>query len=191
MRIDPTDPLAPKVPFLDQREHFLVPGDRRSRNPAQPSKQLGPPRQRAACQLTNHTGVHQGALPHQKILEKRHAFSKVRYPNGSVYEDHFPGLGRRLRIGLMSGWEPPIAASRRAASRARRASRPACRRAVFSRIPVSFRASSINFSSRSRVVLMHIIMHDSCIRCQCPHPFAFLISSTSAGTIWNRSPTIP
>ena len=166
MRIDPTDPLAPKVPFFDQREHFLVPGDCRSRDPAQPSKQLGAPPQRATCQLTNHTGVHQGALLHQKILEKRHAFSKVRHPNGSVYQDHFPGLGRRRRIGRMSGWEPPIAASRRAASRARRASRPACRRAVFSRIPVSFLASSINSSSRSSVVRMQIIMHDSCIRCQ-------------------------
>ena len=56
--------------------------------------------------------------------------------------------------------EPPRAAKRRALSRAMRVSRPARTRAVFSLRPVRVRAFSMRASSRMRVVLICISMHN-------------------------------
>src|SRR5260370_295432 len=106
-----------KVARMRVLENFLIICKRRRRQFAQPCKQLRSAAQRSAREFANHPGVREHALLQEEILERRHTRAEVRHPNRRIDEDHFPGLGRRLGMGRMSGSEPPMAASRTAASR--------------------------------------------------------------------------
>src|SRR5258708_705738 len=79
----------------------------------------------------------------QKGRESSIPFPEMVDPDRRVDEDHREAeRGRRRRADRRRGSLPPSAASRRALSRAMRASRPARTTAVFSRTPESCRAFS-------------------------------------------------
>ena len=97
----------------------------------------------------------------EQMAEPCIAVTEMVDPHRGVGQNH-AAPDRRRGIGRNFFCEPPSRASRRALSRAIRASRPRWIRAVFSRTPVRLAALLINSWSRFRVVLMHIKMHDSC-----------------------------
>jgi hypothetical protein len=79
-------------------------------------------------------------------------------PNRRINKDHRLRSPRRRRMGRKPDSVPASAASRLAASRAIRASTPACTKAVFSRIPVICRARSSNSALMMSVVLICVSM---------------------------------
>src|SRR5580698_6782530 len=99
--------------------------------------------------------MHEDFAPGKKRQEPRIAPAKVSNPYRGVHQGDHLAIWDRLRgIGRNLGMVPPSAASRRALSRAIRASRAACMRAVFSLTPVNRMAVSTRSSFRLSVVLM-------------------------------------
>ncbi len=91
---------------------------------------------------------------------------EVLHPNRCVGQNHADSFSRRRGIGRSLGMDPPSATNALALSRAMSSSSPRCTKAVFSRIPVSRRASSSNSSSRFIVVFICMSMYDSYILAQ-------------------------
>src|SRR5579864_8559821 len=95
------------------------------------------------------------------LVEQRRQFdipdAEKLNPDGGIRQDHLTCVLRR-RIDLSFGIEPLKDARRRAAARSMRAASPACTKAVFSRIPVIWRACSTSSSFKTSVVLICIII---------------------------------
>jgi hypothetical protein len=98
-------------------------------------------------------------------------------------QNHRAALVRRLGIARSPGSAPARAAKRRAASRAIKASKPACTKAVFCRIPVSSRARSSTSPSIISVVLICTSMHKRDI------PVKPCRVMGGSGVIWSGVPT--
>jgi hypothetical protein len=116
-----------------------------------------------ASQFTHDERMDQNQAVAQQLGKVVRAFTKVGDPNRGVHQNHACRPGRRLGILRSAGAVPPKAASRRAASRAIKASRPAWTKAVFWRMPVNCEARSSRLSSMISVVLICIHMHNPCI----------------------------
>ncbi len=162
MRIDPADAQAPKLPIFNQSHHLPMRGRKRRGKSLEIAQNARSILQIATGQFTQDEGMHHDQGFAQKRSEPRTAFPEVRDPDRSINKDHRVAPDRRLGIERNRGSLPARAAKRRAASRAIRASRPACTNAVFFRIPVSCRARSKRSGSMISVVLICMSMHELC-----------------------------
>ena len=112
----------------------------------------------SARDLADDEWMSKDEVPFEQIADCRKTGSQMFDPNRRVEQDQGRMRGRRRGTERNRGSLPPKAASRRAASRAISACNPARTSAVFSRIPVAWRASSISASSRIMVVRICISM---------------------------------
>jgi len=127
-------------------------------------KSLLPRRQAPEDQLTqNKTVAEHAVIFVEKISEASDARGapEIKTPNRRVDQDR---LHRRRRTALRRGPSPYSAFRRLRASRSSRTCNPISMTAVFDLAPVSASARWRRSASRSRVVLMHTIMHES----RCP-----------------------
>jgi IS5 family transposase len=129
---------------------------------AEKSEDLRPSAHSSESQLADDEWVSKNEPILEKPTETGISAPQVVDPDGRVDERQSAALrpdgGRRRRARRRPFSEPSSAASRRALSRATRASRPAWTIAVFSFRPVSLRALSSSSSSRISVVLICINM---------------------------------
>lgn len=162
VNIDPSDAAAGKALSLDELQDLAVLGGFGPRQLAEKSEDLGPSAHLSESQLADDERVNQNEPILEKPTETGVSAPQVVDPDGRVDERQpavfRPYGGRRLRAKRRPFSEPPSAASRRALSRATRASRPAWTIAVFSFRPVSLRAFSSSSSFRISVVLICINM---------------------------------
>ena len=175
--VGPTKATAEQAVPLDALERFLL---RREHGLGQISQELkdgGPVTQVPARELSGDVGMPKHLAGRQRAGEFAGTRPEVTDPLRGVGKNHERRPPARRRRGCLS-WrsEPPSAASRRAASRAMSASRPACTRAVFSEILVNSEALSTRSSRRMSVVLMHTNMHS-------------LIAAVKYGDVGRRHPT--
>jgi hypothetical protein len=115
----------------------------------------------SARQLADNERVDPNFSPPKSLCQRSRASTEMIDPHRSIDQDQRRFLGLRRRTALISFSVPPRAANLLALSIAMRASRPACRSAVFSSRPVNLRAFSSKSSSKFSVVRICINMHKS------------------------------
>ena len=103
--------------------------------------------------LPQHEVMHDNSTLFEQRLQFPISGAEELNPDGAIRQDHLTCALRR-RTDLSPAIVPPRDARRCAAARSMRAASPACTKAVFSRIPVIWRACSTRSSFKSSVVLI-------------------------------------
>jgi hypothetical protein len=162
MGIDPADTAAREPVAIHELQDLVMVRRFCSRHLRKQPEDLRPPLEPPERELTDDERVDENEPLAQKSGEPRVASTEMVDPYRRVDEDQREdlrtGRGRRLGTRRRAFSDPPRAASRRALSRAIRASRPAWTIAVFSLKPVRLRALSRRSSSKISVVLICISM---------------------------------
>ncbi len=155
MDVDPAQSRSHRFVKLEKCQRFVVLDDGTLRKRLKQGQDLGPLVQTTARELTDDERVTRHFPVSQQRTELVVAASQVIDPDGGVDQDHVRFPLRRRGIRSRARSVPPSVASRCALARAMSASRPACRSAVFSVMPVSRVARSTSPSLRFRVVLIY------------------------------------
>lgn len=157
MHIDPADASTVEPLSLDEPEELTLLDHWRPRQGCQKVEHLASVPKVPAGKLANCERMDDSDPTLQIVGQPWFTLAKVLDPDRRI-DDH--AEARRLRGDERVGSEPPRAASRRALSRSTKAWRPAWTNAVFSSIPVAWRASSIRSSRRFSVVRICFSMHE-------------------------------
>jgi len=152
MRIDPAYPPTVQALALNHTHHFLVLRGLHLGQGLEQDKDLLPIAQRPAGKLADDEGMHKHLCRIEKGLQGAISCPQVIDPDRRVNEDHATRRGRRRRIAFKRGSVPPSRASRRALSRAIKASRPMRTSAVFLETPVRRAARRMRDGSMFKVV---------------------------------------
>jgi hypothetical protein len=129
VNVNPSDAAASQAMSFDKLQNLAVLGGFGPRQLAKKSEDLGPSPHSSESQLADDERVNQNEPILEKPTETGIPAPQVVDPDGRVDERQpavlRPDGGRRRRARRRPFSEPPSAASRRALSRATRASRPA------------------------------------------------------------------
>ena len=161
MHVDPPEPAPHQGVSVNEGQHFLLVHDRRLGEIVKEPQDFAPASERAAGEFTHYEGVAEHSFLEQQPGELPIGDAEMVDPDGGIDQNHWevrPARVRRRGTGRTAFSEPPSAASRRALSRATRASSPALTTAVFSRRPLSCVALPSSASSMFSVVRMCIMM---------------------------------
>ncbi len=159
MNVDPADAHAIQLLRIHELQHLLVSGGNCGGQCPQQSKDLPTIHYRSARQFAEDEWMCQDQILLEQKREGFVTFAEMADPNRGIDEDHDADRGRLRRTEDNRGSLPPSLASRRALSRAIRASRPMRTNAVFSFSPVNAAALRSISSSMFKVDLICINMH--------------------------------
>jgi len=162
MDVDPAETASGQLMALEERESLTVLDLRSVGQGCEKSEYLTPIGQAPARDLAHDEGMTEDLGTGEEPSQANVAPPEMVHPDRGVDQRHAERRLRRRRGARRDFCVPPSAARRSALARAIKASMPACKRAVFSLIPVNRRARSRRSSSRFNVVRICLRMHEGC-----------------------------